>query len=133
MKIVFIVCFCFTLFVLGQERFLTFSSKDFIAGVKHDLDWGHFRIVSIFRSMNYKFNDETDSFKGCAFSSSGKLMKNINDFQYQLIGGEGIAGYNTSIASFGYDGYPNTEGAIEAKRSYGGWTSYEHYWTKIAC
>ena len=102
---------------------------DFIVGVKHEKGWGHFRFATILRNIKYKFNDETDTFIGYGFSFSGILKKDRNSFQYQLVGGKGITAYITSVGGFGYDGYPTTGGSIDATPSYGGWTSYEHFWT----
>ncbi|MDT0553083.1 hypothetical protein [Urechidicola vernalis] len=105
------------------------TTPDFIAGVKHEKEWGHIRFASMIRSINYKFNDVKDNFIGYGFSFSGMLKKDRNNFQYQFTGGKGITAYITSVAGFGYDGFPTSDGNFEATPSYGGWASYEHFWT----
>ncbi len=84
---------------------------------------------TIFRNINYKYNDESGSFRGYGLSFSGKLKKNQNNFQFQGTVGKGITAYITSIAGFGYDGFPTIAGDLDATPSYGGWASYEHFWT----
>lgn len=105
------------------------TTPDFVAGIKHEKEWGHFRFASILRSINYEFNDQTESFFGYGFSFSGILKNKSNSFQYQITGGEGIAAYITSIAGFGYDGFPTSGGEFKAMPSYGGWGAYEYFWT----
>ena len=57
------------------------------------------------------------------------MLSNKNNFQFQGTVGKGIAAYITSIGGFGYDGFPTVSDGLEATPSYGGWTSYEHFWT----
>lgn len=102
---------------------------DLVLGVKHEKDWGHFRFATIFRNITYKFEGEQDNFFGYGFSFSGILRKNRNNFQYQLTAGKGISAYITSVGGFGYDGFPTSSGDFEATPAYGGWASYEHYFT----
>ncbi|MDC9723486.1 MAG: hypothetical protein PSN34_12050 [Urechidicola sp.] len=103
---------------------------DLVLGVKHEKDWGHFRFATIFRNITYKFEGEQDNFFGYGFSISGMLKKNRNNFQYQLTGGQGISAYITSVGGFGYDGFPTSSGGFKATPAYGGWASYEHYFTQ---
>jgi hypothetical protein len=105
------------------------TTPDLVIGMKHEKDWGHLRMSTIFRSINYKYNDKEDSFGGYGLSFSGKLKKYRNNFQFQGTIGKGIASYITSIAGFGYDGFPAKSGEMEATPSYGGWAAYEHFWT----
>lgn len=105
------------------------TTPDLIVGVKHEEGWGHLRMSTIFRNINYKYNDESGSFRGYGLSFSGKLKKNQNNFQFQGTVGKGITAYITSIAGFGYDGFPTIAGDLDATPSYGGWASYEHFWT----
>lgn len=84
---------------------------------------------TIYRNINYKFNDEQSSFFGYGLSFSGILKKNKNNLQFQGTIGKGITSYITSIAGFGYDGFPTISGDLDATPSYGGWIAYEHYWT----
>jgi len=105
------------------------TTPDFILGMKHEKEWGHLRMSTIFRNVNYKYNGEQDSFFGYGLSFSGKLMKEVNNFQFQGTVGKGIATYITSISGFGYDGFPTIGGELDATPSYGGWASYEYYFT----
>ena len=102
---------------------------DLIFGVKHEKEWGHFRFATIFRNINYKFEGEKDNFFGYGFSFSGILRKDRNSFQYQLTAGQGISAYITSVGGFGYDGFPTSSGDFKATPAYGGWASYEYYFT----
>ena len=102
---------------------------DVILGMKHEKDWGHLRMATIYRSINYEYNGEKDSFFGYGLSFSGMLKKDQNNFQFQGTVGKGIASYITSIGGFGYDGFPTISDGLEATPSYGGWASYEHFWT----
>ena len=102
---------------------------DLVLGVKHEKDWGHFRFATIFRNITYKLEGEKDNFFGYGFSFSGMLKKNRNSFQYQLTAGKGISAYITSVGGFGYDGFPTSNGGFDATPAFGGWASYEHYFT----
>lgn len=112
---------------LLEETYQT--TPDLVIGMKHEKkEWGHLRMSTIFRNINYKYNDLKDSFFGYGLSFSGMLKKEKNNFQFQGTVGKGIATYITSISGFGYDGFPTNDG-LEATPSYGGWASHEHYWT----
>lgn len=105
------------------------TTPDVVLGMKHEKEWGHLRMSTIFRNINYKYNGVKDAFFGYGLSFSGKLKKERNNLQFQGTMGRGIATYITSISGFGYDGFPKITGELEATPSYGGWASYEHYWT----
>ena len=105
------------------------TTPDLIVGMKHEKEWGHLRLSTIYRHINYKYKDVKDHFWGYGLSFSGMLKKNRNNLQYQGTVGKGIATYITSISGFGYDGYPTSKGDLNATPSYGGWASYEHFWT----
>ncbi|MFK5982822.1 MAG: hypothetical protein QM499_07910 [Flavobacteriaceae bacterium] len=105
-------------------------APDLTAALKYNKGWGHLRFSSILRNVRYKLNGETDDFLGYGFTVSGIYhTERKNNFQFQLIGGKGINAYLTSIAGLGYDGFPTISGEIEATPSYGGWVSYEYYFT----
>lgn len=112
---------------LVEEAYQT--TPDLVLGLKHEKSWGHLRMATILRNINYKLDGEQDSFWGYGLSFSGKLKKEQNNFQFQGTVGKGIATYITSISGFGYDGFPTADGGFEATPSYGGWASYEHYFT----
>ncbi len=105
-------------------------TPDLTAAIKYKKEWGHFRFSSILRNIRYKFDGETDSFIGYGFTLSGIYKtERKNNLQFQLIGGKGINAYLTSVSGLGYDGYPTIEGDFDATPSYGGWISYEYYFT----
>lgn len=105
------------------------TTPDLILGIKHEKNWGHLRMATIFRNINYKYENEKSSFFGYGLSFSGKISKAQNNFQFQGTIGKGITSYITSIAGFGYDGFPTINGELDATPSYGGWMAYEHFWT----
>lgn len=106
------------------------TTPDLIIGVKHEKKWGHLRMSTIYRNINYEYNDVKSSFFGYGLSFSGRLVKERNSFQFQGTAGKGITSYITSIAGFGYDGFPTVQGELDATPSFGGWMAYEHFWTK---
>ncbi|WP_282123557.1 hypothetical protein [Algibacter mikhailovii] len=105
------------------------TTPDLILGIKHEKNWGHLRMATIFRHINYEYDSEKSSFFGYGLSFSGRLAKAQNNFQFQGTVGKGITSYITSIAGFGYDGFPTINGELDATPSYGGWMAYEHFWT----
>lgn len=102
---------------------------DITFAIKHKQDWGHLRMSSIFRSVRYKLNDEVDSFVGYGLTFSGMYKPNKNSFQFQIVGGKGISAYLTTVAGSGYDGYPSSGGDFDATPAFGGWASYEYFFT----
>ena len=105
-------------------------TPDLTAAIKYKKEWGHLRFSSILRNIRYKLDGETDNFIGYGFTISGiyKTEKK-NNLQFQLIGGKGITAYLTSVSGLGADGYPTNDGGFNATPSYGGWISYEYYFT----
>ena len=105
-------------------------APDFTAGLKFIEKWGHLRVSSILRNVRYGFEGETNDFMGFGFTVSGIYKtENKNNLQYQLIAGKGINAYLTSISGLGYDGFPTADGDFKATPSYGGWVSYEYFFT----
>lgn len=105
------------------------TTPDFMAAVKYQKKWGHLRLSTVVRNVNYIHDNQTDNFIGYGFSFSGIYWQKRNNFQFQITGGEGISAYNTSVQGFGYDGYPTTKNQIDATPSYGGWASYELFYS----
>lgn len=103
------------------------TTPDFTLAFTHKKNWGHLRLSSILRSVQFKYIGEQDNFIGYGTSFSGKYEKNLNTLQFQLLIGKGISAYNTSVQGFGYDGFPNINGEVEATPTYGGWASYTYY------
>lgn len=68
---------------------------------------------------------------GYGFSLSGIYTNALrrNNLQFQLVGGKGITAFMTSIAGQGYDGFPTNDGRFQATPVYGGWISYEYFFT----
>lgn len=104
------------------------TTPDFTLAFKYAKDWGHLRIASILRNIQYKYEETQGNFMGYGIAFSGIYKKVRNNLQFQLTGGKGVSAYNTSVQGFGYDGYPNNNGKVVAMPSYGGWISYEFFY-----
>ena len=105
-------------------------SPDLVVAIRDQFDWGHLRLSSILRNVQYKLLGEIDNFIGYGFSFSGMYKQNKNNFQFQFVGGKGISAYMTSISGLGYDGYHSIDESFNATPAIGGWLSYEHYFTQ---
>ena len=105
-------------------------TPDFTVALKNEKKWGHIRLSSILRNIRYKLDGKSDNFIGYGFALSGiyKTEKK-NNLQFQLVAGKGINAYLTSISGNGYDGFPNNNDGFSATPSYGGWVSYEYFFT----
>ena len=104
---------------------------DFTSALRFGKDSWHIRLATILRSIRYKYDDEVGNFLGYGFSFTGmKSWENGSNWQYQLTGGEGISAYTTGIQGGGYDGYPDVNGNLKSLPTYGGWTSYEAYYSQ---
>ena len=106
-------------------------TPDLTMALKNKYKWGHIRLSSIVRNVQYKYEGEIGNFigYGLAFSGIYKTEKQ-NNFQFQIVGGEGISAYLTSVAGLGFDGFPTVDDEIDATPSIGGWLSYEYFFTK---
>lgn len=110
------------------------NTPDFTAAIAYKRNWGHIRLVSLLRKVNYKLDGNLNSFAGYGLGLSGKYQKSLNNFQFQITGGKGINAYLTTISGFGYDGYPTIEDGFNATPVFGGWASYEYFFTpKLHC
>lgn len=103
------------------------TTLNVVLGVKHEKKWVHLRMSTMFRNINDEYDSAKSSFFGYVFSFSGPLLKGKNSFQFQGTAGKGITSYITSIAGFGYDGFPTVNNELDATPSYGGWMAYEHF------
>lgn len=103
---------------------------DLTFAVKYEQAWGHLRMSSILRSVRYKLDDKIDNFIGYGLTFSGIYKPNRNSFQFQIVGGKGISAYLTTVAGSGYDGYPSSGNSFNATPAFGGWTSYEYFFTE---
>ena len=105
-------------------------TPDLTFAIKNKYDWGHIRLSSILRNVRYKLNDQTDNFLGYGLAFSGIYATDRkNNLQFQLVGGKGITAYMTSISGLGYDGYTNIDDQFVPTPAYGGWISYEYFFT----
>ncbi|MEL4454707.1 hypothetical protein [Lutimonas vermicola] len=105
-------------------------TPDLTFAIKNKYDWGHIRLSSILRNIRYKFNDQTDNFLGYGLAFSGIYATDRkNNLQFQFVGGTGITAYMTSISGLGYDGYPNIDDQFVSTPAFGGWISYEYFFT----
>lgn len=105
-------------------------TPDLTFAVKNRYDWGHIRLSSILRNVRYELNDKTDNFLGYGLAFSGiYATRRKNNLQFQLVAGKGITAYMTSISGLGYDGYTNNDDQFTATPAFGGWVSYEYFFT----
>ena len=105
-------------------------TPDLTLAFKRLFPWGHLRLSSIARNIRYKLDGEIDNFFGYGFSLTGlHVSPKRNMLQFQLVAGEGITAYMTSIAGQGYDGYQSIDNGFTPTPAAGGWASYEYYLT----
>ena len=105
-------------------------TPDLTFAVKNKYDWGHIRLSSILRNVRYKQEGEIGNFLGYGFALSGiYATKRKNNLQFQIVGGKGITAYMTSISGLGYDGYANNDDQFVSTPAFGGWVSYEYFFT----
>jgi hypothetical protein len=105
-------------------------TPDLTLAFKKVFPWGHLRLSSIARNIRYSLDGNIDNFFGYGFSLTGlHVDKNRNMFQFQMVAGEGITAYMTSIAGLGYDGYQAESQSFAPTPAAGGWASYEYYLT----
>ena len=105
-------------------------TPDLTFAVKKKYDWGHLRLSSILRNIRYKDTQGTDNFIGYGFSFSGiYASESKNNLQFQFVGGKGITAYMTSISGLGFDGYRKNDNTFGATPAFGGWISYEYFFT----
>ena len=106
------------------------NTPDLTLAIKNNYDWGHIRLSSVLRNVRYKIDGETDNFIGYGFSLSGIYTnERKNNIQFQVVAGEGITAYMTSLAGLGYDGYRQQDNSFRATPAIGGWASYAYYFT----
>lgn len=104
---------------------------DFTTALRYGEETWHVRLSSILRNIHYKYDGEKGKVFGYGFALSGKkTWANNSNWQMQLLAGQGIEAYSTSVQGNGYDGYPSVGGEFKASPTYGGWTSYEAYYSE---
>ena len=106
-------------------------TPDLTFAVKKKYDWGHIRLSSILRNVMYIYHDKTNNFIGYGLAFSGiYTTERRNNLQFQFVAGKGITAYMNSIKGLGHDGYPINDDQFMATPAYGGWISYEYFFTK---
>lgn len=105
------------------------TTPDFTVAFKYQKEWGHLRLSTILRDIKYTYDNESGNFMGYGFAFSGMYKHSRNNLQFQLTGGKGVSAYNASVQGFGYDGFPTIYGEVDATPSFGGWVSYELFYT----
>ena len=104
---------------------------DGVLAIKRKGDWGHVRLSTVYRGINYLENSEQKKIFGYGASLSGMFGGfGERNFQFQLATGKGISAYIVSFGGSNYDAYPHQDKGFETTPSIGGWGSYEHYFTK---
>ena len=109
------------------------SMPDVIGAINKKTKSGHFRLTAIYRSLKYKTSGVEDSVAGYGATFSGYIgtgKDKKNPVQFQLVAGQGIATYLVSFSGLNYDAAPDGNGNMEAIPTYGGWASYEHWFSK---
>jgi hypothetical protein len=108
---------------------------DAVLAIKRQGDWGHIRLSTVYRSINYLENGNIDNTKrllGFGGSLSGMIGGfGENNFQFQAAAGRGISAYIVSFGGSNFDAYPHQNNNFETTPSFGGWASYEFYFTPI--
>jgi len=105
---------------------------DFIGAVQKSSDSGHIRVTGIYRTLEYKVLDENQSEPGYGGTISGFIQTNSvkkNPIQFQFYAGQGIATYVVSFSGMNFDAAEDGLGSMKAIPTYGGWASYEHFFT----
>jgi len=108
------------------------SLPDFIGAVNKTHKSGHLRITAIYRSLKYKTSGTEQTVSGYGGTVSGYFgtgKNKRNPIQFQAVAGQGIATYLVSFSGLNYDAVPDGNGNMKAVPTYGGWASYEHWFS----
>lgn len=108
-------------------------APDVIGAVNRKWDWGHIRVTGIYRYLKYNRDGSGKSEPGYGGTVSGYISTSKtkdNPVQFQFVGGRGIATYLVSFSGLNYDAAPDGQGNIEAIPTFGGWASYEHWFSR---
>lgn len=106
---------------------------DIIGAVNKKIGSGYLRLSAIYRHLVYDYNGSNQNETGTGASLSGYFVTNKsknNVFQFQFVGGKGIASYLASFGGRNYDGIPNGSGGINTVPVIGSWVTYEHWFNK---
>jgi len=106
---------------------------DVIGAWKRNTSFGHIRVTGIVRGLKYSSAGDQRTVPGYGATVSGYVSTSQeanNSFQFQFVGGEGIATYLASFGGYNYDAAPDGSGEIKAIPTFGGWAAYEHYFNE---
>jgi hypothetical protein len=109
------------------------SLPDFIGAINQEFHFGHLRATGIYRNLEYRNSLGNQAEGGYGGTFSGYVSTNSktdNPFQFQVVGGKGIATYLVSFSGMNYDALPDGMGNMQMVTSFGGWASYEHWFSK---
>jgi len=108
---------------------------DAVLAIKRQGDWGHIRLSTVYRAINYLENGNIEDVKrlfGYGASLSGMIGGfGRSNFQFQTAAGKGISAYIVSFGGSNYDAYPHQDYNFETTPSFGGWVAYEYYITPV--
>jgi hypothetical protein len=108
------------------------SAPDFIGAVNKKTGAGHIRATAIYRSLKYNTPGGAQTVSGYGATVSGYVgtgKNKKNPIQFQVVAGQGIATYLVSFSGLNYDAVPDGNGNMKAVPTYGGWASYEHWFS----
>jgi hypothetical protein len=93
---------------------------------------GHVQLAFVYRFIEYKDAADKKSYiSGYGFSlSSTQIIGKRDKLIGQLVGGKGISRYLVSLGGSGWDAAPDSNGSLVALPVWGGYFSYQHYWSK---
>ncbi|MEN8138106.1 MAG: DcaP family trimeric outer membrane transporter [Bacteroidota bacterium] len=103
---------------------------DLVLASSYREDWGHLRLSTIYRKINFLENGIRNSLFGYGATISG-MWGNFGEsnLQFLAVAGKGITTYLVTYVGNGYDAYPQEQNIFTPTPAIGGWTSYEHYFT----
>lgn len=93
-------------------------------GKTGNLNWS---IAAIARELSYENSSDDDSQMGYGLSLSGKWMFGRDDLRFMANYGDALGRY-MGLNAFN-DGYVNAKGDIDTIDQWGGFVSYQHYWS----
>ncbi|MEE4280414.1 MAG: DcaP family trimeric outer membrane transporter [Pseudomonadales bacterium] len=93
-------------------------------GKMGDLSWS---AAGILRELSYDTGTEDDSQMGYGISLAGKWMFGKDDLRFMFNYGDALGRY-LGLNSFN-DGYVDASGDIQTIDEWGGFVSYQHYWS----
>ncbi len=102
---------------------------DLTTGYRHDHGRGHLFVGAALREIAYN-GAQSDSELGWGANFSGRVDTSGKDnFRFQVAYGHGVARYIEDLRGLGLDGALDGSGDLEALPAYGGFLSYQHFWS----